>query len=180
MGESRFSRWQHPLLQGVLALILVSVLSGFALLFFRSLFPHLVMTVTLLHWWGSLILLAAILPYLLFHVRLVWALRATLTFKLGFLTGLFLLFVATSGVVLWPRLSATPAEFLLVRLLHTVVGGAFILLLASHLVAVGRALFARHRSSATAAFDLSVLIGAMVTRPLLLAAAAAVLLLCLL
>ena len=135
--SDRQRRWRAPLVTAVLYLIMFESVSGFLLFFFG---PFLATTEGLgeLHWWVGVLFLLPYGVYQLRHYQRVTVHSGKFHFNLGLSSFACMCVVIISGVLMWLAGSRETLYYVVVDLVHIVIGFALLIMLSSHLVLVFR------------------------------------------
>jgi len=135
--SERQRRWRAPLVTSVLYLLMFESVSGFLLFFFG---PFLPTTEGLgaLHWWIGVLFLLPYSVYQLRHYLRIKVHKGKFHFNLGLSSFVFMCIVVVSGIAMWAAGSRTTTYYVLVDLIHIVIGFALLIMISSHLILVFR------------------------------------------
>ena len=111
--------------------------SGFLLFFFGPFLPTIEGLGTL-HWWIGILFLLPYTVYQLRHYLRVVSHQGKFHFNLGLSSFVFMCIVIVSGVLMWLAGSRTTTYYVIIDLVHIVIGFALLIMLSSHLVLVFR------------------------------------------
>lgn len=129
-------RWRALLLSLVFNLFMFESLSGFVLFFTRGFLP----TTDLLgavHWWLGVVMAVPYSIYQWRHYMRVRGFTDVLQYQVGLFTFFSMAVVIISGVVLYFATAESKA-YVVIDLVHIMLGFAFLILISSHLVLVYR------------------------------------------
>ncbi len=129
-------RWRALLLSLVFNLLMFESLSGFVLFFARG-FLSAPQLLGAAHWWLGVLLAVPYSIYQWRHYLRVRGFSDVLQYQVGLTSFVTLLIVIISGLVLY-FLDREMAAYVIVDLIHIMLGFAFLILISTHLVLVYR------------------------------------------
>jgi hypothetical protein len=135
--SDRQRRWRAPLVTSVVHLLMFESMSGFLLFFFGPFLPTTEGLGTL-HWWIGVLFLLPYTVYQLRHYLRVASHQGKFHFNLGLSSFAFMCVVVLSGILMWAAGSRTTTYYVVVDLVHIVIGFALLIMISSHLVLVFR------------------------------------------
>lgn len=133
---SKIARWRAPLLNLVFNLLMFESLSGFLLFFTRGFLPNPDL-LSAAHWWLGVVVAVPYSIYQWRHYLRVRAFNDRLQYQIGLNSFFAMVIVIISGLVLY-FLSRGTLAYVVVDLIHIMLGFAFLILISSHLVLVYR------------------------------------------
>lgn len=149
-------RWRALLLNVVFNLFMFESLSGFLLFFTRGFLsaPELLGTV---HWWLGVVVAVPYSIYQWRHYMRVRGFSDVLQYQIGLSSFFAMAIVIVSGVAVYFATRGTTA-FVVIDLIHIMLGFAFLILITSHLVLVYRVGARENAAKGVAGFKNMVLV----------------------